>query len=832
MRVSSSIFHLLATVAAGLMALDAIGQTGPPQIIHRTYMEPDRTVVGDLDGDALPDVVMASQDPWSTSVGLAWSKNLGGGEFGPEKVISEEESLLSALVLSDLDMDGDPDIVCAKLYGDIIWLANDGTGVFGPIQVISQQSSFEGVNITVSDLNGDTYPDIAYAAESPGTAGFHLNDGSGGFVAATVLAPETLGADQVTAGDLDGDGDQDLLISGSATVVWYENIGTGSFTSIHTVYSGAWEHEVTLIADLDGDLDMDIVAGTTGSSWSAKRLIYYLNAGGGVFGSATLVQSSLMITDFQGMLDVMDMDGDQDLDLLVKAEVGIDETRVVNWYANQGNGTFGTSAEYSLAGPYYVSIADTDVDGDPDLVVTRCDRKVETWSNDGLGSFTFDEVVLYTYDSASSVGVDDLDGDGDPDVVFENDGLVLAENFGGIFDTTHYFISGPGCLNDPGINFVLEDLDADGLMDIVFGSYVSGQLGWVRNLGDGAFTPIVQLGYASNVSQLLLADVDGDSDRDILVRPNYPSTERIRWYRNDGSGTITTPPHPYITDPMPATMKAIISDVDVDGDPDVVRVGTENSLISWHENSTAYGSPNLPPSHTISTGSAYVPTAIMADLDIDGADDLAYVRSATGELVWMQNNGAGAFAAEQVLCTPASEVSRIRALDMDMDGSPDLLMQLSFEIAWSRNLGGGLFDAPVVLVDSATSTMDMATGDMDGDGDQDLIYDWRAFRSPLVWSSNELPITLSTTALTEPRAATLHCDPVPFSDYTIMRSDPAFLDGTRIELRDGTGRLLRTQATNGNHSVVIPRSGLKSGVYTLTATGPNEAPRMVRVVVQ
>ncbi len=776
--------------------------------------------MGDIDGDAIPDIVLASRNGPS----LAWTKNLGGGEFGPDMPIASQGSIC-AVLLVDLDMDGDLDILCGAGYGWVFWFANDGTGVFGPVHHILQQSSPEGVNIAVSDLDGDSDPDVVYAAESTGTSGYFLNDGAGNFSTAAVLAPVTAGAYQVSAGDLDGDNDQDLLISGSTNLVWYENAGNGTFASTHLVYSGPLTYQTTLIADIDGDQDMDIVGSTYGSVTSYKRLLYHLNTGGGTFAAASIIRSSYLVGDFQGVLEAVDMDGDQDPDLLVFAEPGIGGDELVEWYENPGNGLFPTSPAFTLPqSAYYISGCDIDGDGDLDLATTRNDVKVETWLNDGSGSFSFHGTAMSIYDQAWTVDVEDLGDDGDLDVLVGETNfntLDWAVNCSGSYDTVLYVNTYDASSL---VYTMLEDVDGDGKRDIVVRLAGLNGIYWMRNLGGGEYAPRVFLVSATGDGKIYFTDWSGDGYKDLIVDDKYPAPERVRLHLGNGSGTFGAAY--YLTSPTTGLSYPFISDMDGDGDPDLVTRVFTDTVIQWRENVSGG------PTHAISNGTADILTVIVDDLDGDGDDDVAYATTATGNVVWKRNDGSGSFGPEEQLFVPDTLVRRIRAVDLDANGGLDLLLQYPQRIAWARGLGGGLFDAPVVLLDSANTSRRMDTADMDGDGDQDLIYGWLTGTHPLVWSANELPVSLATQNAPASPSTVIHCAPVPFKDHTVLRCDTPFETGTRLYIRDGLGRTVREQMVSGASAVSIARNGLISGLYTITVAGQNALPRTIRVVVE
>ena len=96
---------------------------------------------------------------------IAWYENDGVGNFGPQQVISSEADGAGSVYSSDLDGDGDLDVLSASWYDDkIAWYQNDGAGNFGLTQVISSEA--DGAwSVYTSDLDGDGDIDVLSASQ-------------------------------------------------------------------------------------------------------------------------------------------------------------------------------------------------------------------------------------------------------------------------------------------------------------------------------------------------------------------------------------------------------------------------------------------------------------------------------------------------------------------------------------------------------------------------------------------------------------------------------------------------------------------------------------------
>ncbi len=300
---------------------------------------------------------------------LAWQENLdGNGTFGPQQMITTSLDQTVYVATADLDGDGDMDILGISGFGDlIVWFENlDRLGSFSSQRIID---------------------------------------------ASTILPSEIITA------DLDGDGDEDVVVCsiGENAIIWFENTnGLGDFGPKQTITNSALSGRSVYAADLDGDLDIDLLATSSGN----KRLYWYENLDGlGTFGPDQLIVETL---DYGGFVSVfaIDIDGDSDNDVLA-AEFG---GNTLSWFENtNGLGAFGPQQiiTSTLITPYMIFSIDLDNDGDLDVLsASGTDDKVIWYENtDGLGTFSTEKVITTLTDNPRSVYAADIDNDGDNDVL-------------------------------------------------------------------------------------------------------------------------------------------------------------------------------------------------------------------------------------------------------------------------------------------------------------------------------------------------------------------------------------------------------------------------------
>ncbi|MEZ6038540.1 MAG: VCBS repeat-containing protein [Planctomycetota bacterium] len=290
--------------------------------------------------------------------------------------------------------------------------------------------------VVLGDVDGDG--DLDLVAGNSGQNTLCLNDGRGVFadVTASRMPSDNDYTAAVVLADVDGDGDLDLLLGDYAQVRFYANDGTGTFTDVTATHLPASAQASSLaVGDVDGDGDLDLVVG---SSWSANRLL--LNDGAGVFADVTSAQLP-PDNDHTRALVLADFDGDGDLDLAI-GNTGAYPGEPNRLYLNDGAGTFTDATATHMPGiadpTTAIAVGDVDDDGDLDLMTANSGGYQNPVSigtlylNDGAGTFTLASGVLPTrIGFSSSVVLGDVDGDGDLDAVLANDYVSPVHGWAG-----------------------------------------------------------------------------------------------------------------------------------------------------------------------------------------------------------------------------------------------------------------------------------------------------------------------------------------------------------------------------------------------------------------
>ncbi|MDE0920398.1 MAG: FG-GAP-like repeat-containing protein [Arenicellales bacterium] len=513
--------------------------------------------IADMDMDGDLDIVSASKQDDT----IAWYENDGAADpswTAADIAISADSAL--DIYVADMDGDGDLDIVSASSNDDTIawyesnaadknldtnalagtdYTASSGTLTFDagdttatftvPVLADSAPENDEIVTMTLSSASNATLSDAI------GTLTI-TDDDSISFTAANIDTSSANGAKGVYLADMDSDGDLDIVAASSVddTISWFENDGASNpnFTAanIATTANGAAD---VVVRDMDGDGDLDIVS----ASSADNTIAWYENDG-----AANPSWSAANIATSAGgaySVDVADMDGDGDLDIVSAS----DTDNTIAWYENDGAADPSWSATdiaTSAEGARGVSVADMDGDGDIDIVsASRDDDTIAWYENDGAANPSWTAADIATSaDGALSAKVADMDGDGDMDIIsasYLDDTIAWYENDGEADPT--WTAANIATSADGASDLEAMDMDGDGDMDIVSASRTDDTIAWYEN--DGAANPswtAVDIDTNANWARdVQIGDLDGDGDLDIVSASKVDDT--IAWYENDCDGS-------------------------------------------------------------------------------------------------------------------------------------------------------------------------------------------------------------------------------------------------------------------------------------------------------
>jgi len=355
-----------------------------------------------------------------------------------------------------------------------------------------------------------------------------------------------------------------------------------SFTAHPVDLSIPGIHRVQVF-DLDLDGDPDIIGGSEHTPWSVSvGLMWWRNDGG------SPLQWTKFIID-AGFLHVMsvdvgDINGDGFPDLVASSW----ENGRISWWKNSGNPELDWTSFDIVSGwinPHDAACHDIDDDGDTDVIgVSSGNNRISVFKNSGGPVPAWqEEMVTSSFAGAKSVVVEDLDGDSLPDLVAAGDvcdDIAWWDNHGGNpilwqkhFITTNF--TGAGGLD-------ITDMNYDGQLDVLGSGWEGNEVSyWICNdIAGNSWTKNMVTNQMDTVSGAIASDIDLDGDKDIVAVAKIPGELAI-FYRNGDTFSKETL-YPYFE----GGSALAVTDIDQDGDDDIIAGAGVLKELWWFENHT------------------------------------------------------------------------------------------------------------------------------------------------------------------------------------------------------------------------------------------------------
>lgn len=495
-------------------------------------LAPGSVAVGDFNEDGKSDLAVTNY--WRNNVSILLGD--GDGTFLPAVDYNSGENP-SSVVVGDFNRDGNADLaVASNEYGGGVWIfLGNGDGTFQ--DAVTYDPFNDLVSLSTGDFNKDGITDIAAVNTYEGAVSIMISNGDGTFKDAMRYSTGNSPVAVVT-GDIDGDGKTDLVISNSgifnpdvvrndrANVLIMMGRGDGTFKTAASYGEGSFESSSVSAGDFNGDGISDLVV-TDDKRITPYTVFFFIGRGDGTFGT----EIGIGEINLARFTTIGDFNGDEVPDIVVTSNRG------VSILLCNGDGTFMPAVELTYDYrkiPFEAEIGDFNRDGKTDLAVSYYEiNSVSILLGNGDGTFQ-DEMFYGTGLRPLSVKSGDFNNDGVLDLAVSNHGdssiSILLGNGDGTFQ--------PAVNHDAGsspFSIVVRDFNKDGNADIAVANKDSYSVSVLLGNGDGTLQGAVPYETGFGPSSVTTGDYNEDGIYDLAVANTYDGTVLILEGNGDGT---------------------------------------------------------------------------------------------------------------------------------------------------------------------------------------------------------------------------------------------------------------------------------------------------------
>ncbi len=342
-----------------------------------------------------------------------------------------------------------------------------------------------------------------------------------------------------------------------------------------------------------------------------------LNQSLNVFGTAYSKQNAYSFSSLYSAsiginaqnIESVDLDGNGKLDIVCSASNSTSLSIKVSPNLSSNNqinfGTPLTLTNGSLPGITHFCIRDLNNDGKPDIIatfnplpLTDVIKIVVFLNTSSMNSISFSSAVVTNLNgyTAPATGIysDDVDNDGLADILltYSPNGLLIIKNN----STSSNIVFGTPAIFPIGSGIAIGDLDGDGRNDI---SYLAGTLlsvlknsGINNSISTSSYTKI-DFSFSNAGSNLLISDVNGDAKPDIVIE-NSANGQLTLFQNNSNPGNLSFLSPDSKTQIAVSVKNPRVSDLNLDGKPDLISCGTTLGIVSISENISGILKANSP----------------------------------------------------------------------------------------------------------------------------------------------------------------------------------------------------------------------------------------------
>lgn len=651
-----------------------------PRLDDARFGVPEVVAAGDFDGDGDDDLaaVLATGDARALAV-LSYS---AGGVWATTSV-APSVAAADDLIASDLDGDGDLDLVMNSSGPGVYAYFNDGM-TFTESLVVSVGAA----EVADSDLDADGIEDILFLDEALGEWRLAVGAGAGAFAPPVSFLPPALRTwTNLRAADLDGDGDDDLMLSAPSSVTgglgrltWIESLGALQFAPARDVpLVEPVDFEDLVLHDFNGDGLADPAFSRTLQPLGEPNPVLRLNLGAFQFAPSVPLFSGYPMTlrEAETAVRFFDATGDGALDAVPLGYSGAEP-------ALFPGGVVGAGRWFPEYVPLLLEVGavtqkvllDQDGDGDLDVVALLDGLDQIAWFQN-LGGMCFDREGVLLEGAAESdlLAAGDFDGDSRDDLLMlSSDGLQATLRSG------QPVAGGAGTFSGP----------------VTVASWSAGEL-----------------------TDAEAADLGADGDLDVVAVIQDASGSRLVTWANDGMGAVLVETTVAV---LPGANELAVGDINGDGFPDAAVVSPLGSSLFLGDAAGSFA-----PAITVGAAGDAARSPFFMDADADGDLDFLAL-TAQNSLRWVESDfptGAIPFRPFAPLLFPGYRT--VQAGDANGDGLEDLIG--AFPSGGSPpHIGvylldpNGTYSSRIGVPGNTAIVADPEWADFDGDGDPDLIY--------------------------------------------------------------------------------------------------------------
>ncbi len=746
----------------------------------------DWSITADVNEDGYVDIITLVPSLNRMSV----FTNDGDGTFtGPTNYTTANSFQVEA---KDVNHDGAIDLVTSNnnAYMMSVFINNgSGSGTFASKVDYANGSSWNGKGLTTGDIDNDGDEDVLVdiIASSIDSVQIFLNDGDGTFTVSDGISTTT-GFEQLKMADIDEDGDLDLvgLSPVLGQLITYVNDGTGSFSIQTTSAATSSSYQFTL-ASFDIYSHIDAIT----ADQDNDEISFFGDGSPYAFGALPV---NTVIGDGPNAIASGDLDGDGDIDVLVSNAFD----KNLSILLNNGSSTFSES-NYSTGTTYanYISLADVDNDGDLDIITANQDGTLLVVDN-----FAGTQVTSITpSNSSSNVAVNDSIivkfNDAMNSSTLNSTNVTVVGNTAGTISGTYTYNSADSTLKIvPGSDFILgDDVTVTVTTNV---TNMGGQA--ILSSASSTFTAegvnvqtVSPSQFATGVSASNNIDI---TFNDAMDNATLTTSNILVFGSRSGSvaGSISISGNTATFNPTSDFIPGETISV-------IVTTGVENS------SNVAMGSPvivefmvdgevgYISQDDTVKSVGQDPNDVAILDVDVDGDLDLVITNGTDNTVSIMLNDGSGGYSSGSTVATGSYPTS-IASGDFDNQNGMDFVVTNYTDSGIRVYLNNGSGSFSTANYTAGSGTVDAAVADFDGDGYLDIaVHNRSAGNEQIFLNDGDGTFTSAgtvstTTNMTRIFAADIDSD----NDIDIISGGSGY--GLYTALNNGDGTFATATATS------------------------------------